>query len=161
MTGIRETKLQQRGYDLTLAASPKAKYVSLKRVGNLLYSSGALPFEGDTLCSPGKVPASVNTETATKMAALATVNILRNIVREYGSLSIVKQVVRLGGFVNSESNFTNQHLIINGASELLLDVFEEAGTHARAAIGVAALPLNACVEIEVLFELTNSGENPC
>lgn len=133
---------------------PKAKYVLLKRAGNLLYSSGALPLDGDKHCSPGKVPTDVPLETAAQMAALCAANILRAVKAEYGALEKIRQVVKLNGYVNSAADFPGQHLVMNGASELLLDVLGEAGEHARAAVGVAMLPLNACVEVEILFELT-------
>jgi len=153
MLGERETRLEQLGYDLSKLVLPKAKYVLLKRTGNLLFSSGALPIDGEIHCSQGKVPTEVPTETATQMAALCVANILRAVYAEYGSLDKIKQVVKLNGFVNSASDFPNQHLVINGASELLLAIFGEQGTHSRAAVGVAMLPLNACVEVEILFEL--------
>ena len=155
MSGEREKRLEDLGYDLAKITLPKAKYVLLKRTGNLLFSSGALPMDGETLCSVGKVPVDVSTEKAAEMAALCAANILRAVYAAYGSLDKIKQVVKLNGFVNSAPDFTNQHIVMNGASELLLSVLGEEGTHARAALGVAALPLNACVEIEILFELTD------
>ncbi|MGE4350576.1 MAG: RidA family protein [Bdellovibrionales bacterium] len=155
--GQREEKLQQAGYDLDKITVPKAKYVLLKKAGNLLYSSGALPMDGDVLCSTGKVPTDVSQEKAQEMAALCVANILRAIRATYGSLDGIKQVVKLNGFVNSAADFPNQHLVMNGASELLLSVFGgAAGEHARAAVGVAMLPLNASVEVEVIFELTEA-----
>ena len=130
MSGEREARVQQLGYDLSKIALPKAKYVLLKRTGNLLYSSGALPIDGDNHCSPGKVPTDVPTDKAAQMAALCVANILRAVYAEYGSLDKIKQVVKLNGYVNSVADFPNQHLVINGASELLLSVLGEAGTHA-------------------------------
>jgi enamine deaminase RidA (YjgF/YER057c/UK114 family) len=153
MGGEREKKLRDLGYDPDKIAPPKAKYVLLKRVGNLLFSSGALPADGGTLCSPGKVPTDVSVETAAKMAALAAVNVLRAVKREVGTLDKIKQVVKVTGFVNSAPDFPGQHLVVNGASELLADVLGEAGVHSRSAVGVAMLPLNACVEIEIVFEI--------
>ena len=155
MSGEREARLQQLGYDLSKVASPKAKYALLKRTGNLLFSSGALPLDGENHCSPGKVPTEVSAETAAQMAALCAANILRAVYAEYGSLDKIKQVVKVNGYVNSAADFPNQHLVINGASEVLLAVLGEPGTHSRAAVGVAMLPLNACVEVEILFELSD------
>jgi enamine deaminase RidA (YjgF/YER057c/UK114 family) len=152
----REKKLQELGYALENITTPRAKYVLLKQAGNLLYSSGMLPMEGETLTSPGKVPSTVPLETAKKCAALCVANILRAVHRDYGSLDMIKQAVKLTGFVNSEPTFTEQHLILNSASELLLEVFDKDGEHARSALGVAALPLNSCVEVEIIFELNDA-----
>ncbi len=152
MIGEREKKLESLGYDLAKVSAPKAKYVLLKRAGTLLFSSGALPVDGETLCFPGKVPIDVPMEAAKQMAALCVANILRAVAKEYG-LDKIKQVVKLTGFVNSAPDFPSQHLVVNGASELLVEVLGEAGLHSRSALGVAMVPLNACVEVEVVFEL--------
>ncbi|MDD4615781.1 MAG: RidA family protein [Alphaproteobacteria bacterium] len=156
MSGEREEKLKSLGYDLAKISTPKAKYVLSKRAGNLLFSSGALPVDGENLCHPGKVPSEVPLETARQMAALCAANILRAVAKDYG-LDRIKQAVKLTGFVNSDSDFPNQHLVVNGASELLVDVLGEAGVHARSALGVAMVPLNACVEVEIVFELDTAA----
>jgi len=154
MNTSREKKLEALGYELKKIQHPKAKYELLTETGNLLFSSGALPFDGDTLCFPGKVPSVVPFEKAKEMAALCAANIIRAVYAKYGSLDVVSKVVKMNGYVNSDSNFTEQHLVMNGASQLLIDVFGESGRHSRSALGVNMIPLNACVEVDIVFELT-------
>ncbi len=153
MTDEREKRLQAAGYDLGDLAQPKANYVLMKRVGSLLYSAGFLPMDKGELIGKGKVPRDVPPEKASAMAALCAANILNAARAELGSLAAIKQVVKLNGFVNSSSDFDAQHIVMNGASDLMAQVLGEAGRHARAALGVAALPLDACVEVEAVFEI--------
>lgn len=152
--GLRDDKLKACGFDLIAPGKPKALYKLLNRSGSLCFTSGTIPLENDKPINTGKVPSAVTVETAALMARLCMANIFRAIYGEYGSLDAIAKAVKLTGYVNTDTDFHNQHLIINGASQLLLDVLgEEAGAHSRAALGVAMLPLNSCVEIEAVFEM--------
>jgi enamine deaminase RidA (YjgF/YER057c/UK114 family) len=104
----------------------------------------------------GKVPTEVSVEDATKAAALCAANVLRAVRKHVGSLDRISRVVRITGYVNSEPSFTEQHFVINGASQLVRDVFGDDGRHARTAIGVAQLPLGAAVEVEMILRLNPS-----
>ncbi len=122
--------------------------------GTTAYVSGCVPFDGDkNLVSKGKVPSQVSLEEARNAAALCAANVLRLLHQELGTLERIERALKLTGFVNSDPDFMEQHLVINGASQLLLDVLGEAGWHARSAVGMAALPLGASVEVEAIFKL--------
>ena len=127
---------------------------ALAIVGNILYASGQVPFDGPDLTSIGKVPSEVGVEEATKAAALCAANVLRAVRRKIGSLDRIQRVVRITGYVNAEPDFTDCHLVINGASQLVRDVFGEAGRHARTALSLAQLPLGVSVEVEMILELS-------
>ncbi len=127
---------------------------ALAIVGNILYASGQVPFDGPDLTSIGKVPSEVGVEEATKAAALCAANVLRAVRRKIGSLDRIERVVRITGYVNAEPDFTDCHLVINGASQLVRDVFGEAGRHARTALSLAQLPLGVSVEVEMILELS-------
>jgi enamine deaminase RidA (YjgF/YER057c/UK114 family) len=103
--------------------------------------------------SVGKVPSQVSLTDATKAAALCAANVLRAVQQHLGSLDRVERVVRITGYVNSDPDFTDQHLVINGASQLVRDVFGEMGRHARTALGMAQLPLGSSTEVEMIFKL--------
>jgi enamine deaminase RidA (YjgF/YER057c/UK114 family) len=119
----------------------------------IIYASGQVPFNGSQLTCVGKVPSQVSIADASAAAALCAANVLRCVRREIGSLSKLERVLRITGYVNSDPEFTDQHLIINGASQLVRDVFGEAGRHARTALGMVQLPLGAAVEIEMILKL--------
>ena len=149
----REAKLVSLGYPLE-QTTPEGKLVdALAVVGNIVYASGQVPFAGDLLVSKGKVPSQVSREDATRAAALCAANVLRSVRRHLGSLDAIERVVRITGYVNSDADFTEQHLIINGASQLVRDVFGDAGRHARTALGMEQLPLGASVEVEMILQL--------
>lgn len=149
-----DQKLESLGYSLAKTLSRGAIYQPVVVDGRTAYVSGCVPFDGDkNLVSKGKVPSQVSLEQAAKAAALCAANVLRLIRQEVGSLERVDRILKLTGFVNSDPEFTEQHLVINGASQLMLDVFGEAGWHARSAIGMAALPLGASVEVEAIIRL--------
>ncbi|PWT98391.1 MAG: hypothetical protein C5B53_06755 [Candidatus Melainabacteria bacterium] len=149
----RDVKLQELGYSLAIESTPGANYLPAVQVGGLLFTAGCVPFvQGNELKWPGKIPNEVPLEIARQAAALAAANTLRAAYNLLGTLDRIKRVVRVCGYVNSSAGFTQQPLIVNSASELYIAVFGELGRHARTAIGVAELPLNACVEIEALFE---------
>lgn len=149
-----DQKLESLGYPLDRKLSPGAIYKTIVVDGTTAYVSGCLPFDGDkNLVSQGKVPSQVSLEEARKAAALCAANILRLVRQEVGSLQRVQRVLKVTGFVNSEDHFIEQHLVINGASQLFVDVLGEAGWHARSAVGMAQLPLGASVEIEAILKL--------
>ena len=106
--------------------------------------------------SKGKVPSQVSLEDARKAASLCAANVLRLVRQELGSLDRVERMLRVTGYVNSDGDFTNQHLVINGASQLFVDVFGEQGWHARSAVGMAQLPLGASVEVEAILKMRST-----
>ena len=150
-----EAKLKELGLALPQVIKPLASYIPATIVSNLLITSGTLPFRDGKIVFLGKAGSSENTievgYEASKLAALNSLSVVKDIL---GNLSKVKKVVKLTGYVNSSSGFTDQPKIINGASDLLVSVFGEAGRHARTAIGVSELPLNALVEIEFIYEVS-------
>jgi enamine deaminase RidA (YjgF/YER057c/UK114 family) len=133
-------------------AAPVAAYVPAVRTGSLVYTSGQLPFAGGELAATGKVGAEVSPEEAKRHARTCVLNALAAVDAFTGVEEIVR-VVKVVGFVASAEGFTGQPAVINGASELLGEIFGEAGTHARSAVGVAELPLGAPVEIELIVEV--------
>ena len=150
----RDRKLEALGYPLDRNLSPGAIYRPVVVDGTTAYVSGCVPFDGDkNLVSRGKVPSQVSLEDARKAAALCAANVLRLVRQEVGTLGAVERVLRVTGYVNSDPDFTEQHLVINGASQLMLDVFGEDGWHARSALGMAQLPLGSSVEVEAIFRL--------
>ena len=149
-----DEKLESLGYSLAKTLTRGAIYRPVVIDGTTAYVSGCVPFDGDkNLVSKGKVISQVSLEEAQKAAALCAANVLRLIRQEVGTLTRVERILKVVGFVNSDPEFTEQHLVINGASQLLVDVFGEAGWHARSAVGMAALPLGASVEVEAVVKL--------
>ena len=149
----REKKLEELGYAID-RITPEGKLVdAVAVVGRTIYASGQVPFDGDQLVSKGKVPSQISAADATRAAALFAANVLRAVRRHVGSLDAIERVVRITGYVNSDPDFTDQHLIINGASELVRAVFGDAGRHARTALGMAQLPLGSSVEVEMILQL--------
>lgn len=151
-------RLQALGITLPDAPAPVAAYVPARRVGNLLFVSGQIPILDGGLMAKGRVPDQVSPERATECARQCALNGLAVARTAVGSLDAIKSVVRVGCFVASEPGFGGQPAIANGASELLVDVFGDAGRHARAAVGSVALPLNVPVEIEFIFELDPNAD---
>jgi enamine deaminase RidA (YjgF/YER057c/UK114 family) len=134
--------------------SPEGTIVDALAIeGSIIYASGQVPFDGSRLTCVGKVPTDVSVEQAQRAAALCAANVLRVVRNALGSLDRIDRVVRVTGYVNSAPDFIEQHLVINGASELLLEVFGEAGRHARTALGMAQLPLGAAVEVEMILAI--------
>lgn len=146
-------RLAELGLDLPPVAAPVAAYVPTVRTGNLVYTSGQLPFVAGVLPATGKVGVEVAAAEATQFARIAVLNALAAVAAEVGSLDRIVRIVKLVGFVASSPEFTGQPGVINGASELLGDIFGDAGKHARSAVGVAVLPLDAPVEIELIVEV--------
>jgi len=151
--GIREQRLEGLGYPLDKTIKPAAMYDLLAVDGQTVYASGSIPLDGATLVSIGKVPTDVSVEEAQAAAALCVANIFRAVRSQIGELALIERVIRLSGFVNSGPGFTDQHIVINGASQLCVDVLDDSGRHARSAVGVYQLPLNASVEVEMIIKL--------
>lgn len=152
----REQILENLGFPLDRLPPPAAIYRPVVVQGRTAYVSGCLPVDGPGRpVSLGKVGASVSLEEAQRAAALCAANVLRLLRIELGSLDRIERVIRLGGYVCSAEGFTSQHLVLNGASQLMLDVLGEAGAHTRAALGVAELPLGSSVEVDAIVALTD------
>jgi enamine deaminase RidA (YjgF/YER057c/UK114 family) len=147
-----EAKLAELGLELPAVAAPLAAYVPAVRTGSYIYTSGQLPFVGGALGVTGLVGAEVSAEDAKEQARIAALNALAA-VGSLVSLDDVVRVVKAVGYVASAPGFTGQPGVINGASELFGAVFGDAGKHARSAVGVAVLPLNAPVEVELIVEV--------
>ncbi len=155
MAGTIDQRLEQLGIALPQAAAAVANYVPVAESGNLMFVSGQLPMEDGKLAWPGRVGEALDLEEGQQAARLCAVNILAQLRSALdGDLDRVRRVVRLGGFVASAEDFTGQPQVVNGASDLMVEVFGDAGRHARAAVGVNVLPLGAAVEIEGLFEVS-------
>lgn len=132
---------------------PVAAYIPAKKTGNLIFTAGQLPFVNGELISLGLLGQDVEIDEANKAARICTLNALAAIKGVIGDLDRIKQIVRVVGYVASVPTFTQQPAVVNGASELLLEIFGDNGKHARSAVGMAVLPLNASVEIELTVEV--------
>jgi enamine deaminase RidA (YjgF/YER057c/UK114 family) len=145
-------RLNELGLALPPVVPPVAAYVPAVITGNLVYTSGQLPMVGGVLPAVGKVGAEVGADEAQEYARICALNALAAADSVIGSLDRVTRVVKVTGFVASAPDFTGQPGVINGASQLLGEVFGDAGKHARSAVGVAVLPLNSPVEVELVLE---------
>lgn len=146
-------RLAELGIELPEVAAPVAAYVPALRSGSHVYTSGQLPFVEGALAAIGKVGAEVSPEEAKRHARTAALNAIAAVDSVVGLESIVR-IVKVVGFVASAEGFTGQPAVINGASELLGEIFGDAGAHARSAVGVAELPLGAPVEVELIVEVS-------
>ena len=147
-----DERLAELGLTIPAVVTPVAAYVPAVITGNLVYTSGQLPFIDGILPATGKVGAAVDPEAAKRLARTCVLNGLAAAHSVIGSLDRITRVVKVVGFVSSAPSFTGQPGVINGASELLGEIFGEAGAHARSAVGVAVLPLDSPVEVEFVFE---------
>jgi enamine deaminase RidA (YjgF/YER057c/UK114 family) len=152
VTGPAE-RLAALGLTLPAVAAPVAAYVPAVRTGGFVYTSGQLPTVDGKLLAVGKVGAEVSASDAAGLARTCALNALAAAASAAGGLAAIGRIVKVTGFVASAAGFTGQPQVVNGASELLLEVFGEDGRHARSAVGVAELPLNAPVEVELIAEL--------
>jgi enamine deaminase RidA (YjgF/YER057c/UK114 family) len=150
-----EQRLAELGLTLPEVAKPVAAYVPAVRSGAYVYTSGQLPMVNGALAATGKVGAEVDPDRAKELAATCALNALAAVKAEVGDLARVRRVVKVVGFVASAPDFTGQPGVINGASDLLGQVFGDAGVHARSAVGVAVLPLDAPVEVELIVEVAD------
>ncbi|MFC8290104.1 RidA family protein [Streptomyces sp. NPDC057242] len=156
MSGAVEAKLAELGLTLPEVVPPLATYQPAVQSGVYVHTSGQLPMVAGKLPVTGKVGAEVTAEEAKQLAATCALNALAAVKSVAGDLDRVKRVVKVVGFVASAADFTGQPGVVNGASELLGAVLGEKGVHARSAVGVAVLPLDAPVEIEIQVELTEA-----
>ena len=147
-------RLEKRGITLPVAAAPAANYVPYAQTGNQLFISGQLPMENGKLAQTGQLGAGVTTQEGQRAAELCAINILAQASAALGGdLSRIVRFVRINCLVSSTPDFYEQHLVANGASNLLADILGEAGKHTRVAYGTASLPLNASVEIDAILEV--------
>lgn len=144
-------KLASLHITLPPVSGPFGAYVPVKRVGNLIYVAGQLPMKDGKLLAAGQVPSRCSVEQAKLAARQCVINALGAIQSVEGSITQLTGVLRVGAFVSSDTSFTQQPQVANGASELLLDLFGDPGKHVRAAVGVNTLPLDASVEVEFIF----------
>ena len=149
-----EQRLAELGLTLPEVVAPLAAYLPTVRTGDLVYTSGQVPMVDGKLPVTGKLGAGIEVEEGKAQARVCALNVLAVLKAELGDLSKVKRIVKVVAFVASAPDFTGQPQVANGASELLAEVFGDAGRHARSAVGVASLPLNAPVEVEVIAEVS-------
>lgn len=149
-----EARLKELGIELPAPPKPVATYVPAVQAGNLLFLSGVIPFRDGKLTIEGKLGKELTVEQGYEAARIALLNALSIVRSEIGSLDRVKKIVRLVGHVASAEGFVQQPAVINGASDLLVSIFDEAGRHARVAIGAAQLPLNSPVELELIVQVS-------
>lgn len=149
-----EKRIEELGITLPESSEPKAMYIPVKQVGNLLFVSGQLPSKLDgSLLYTGKLGQDLTLEQGQECARACIINMLAAVKYYLKDLDKIKNVVKLQAFVASKTGFDQQHLVTNGASELLFDIFGDIGKHARTAVGINQLPMNAPVEIEAIFEI--------
>ena len=153
MTEVR-AKLAELGLTLPIAAKPVAAYVPAVRTGNIVFTAGQLPMSEGALVATGKVGANISVEDAKQLAQLCAINALAA-VETVVSVNQIVRVIRVVGYVNGAPGFNSHPAVINGASELFLNIWGEAGKHARSAIGVAELPFDAPVEVELTVEVAD------
>lgn len=151
--GAVEDRLAEAGLSVPEVAKPVAVYVPAVRSGQHVYTSGQLPLGAGELLATGKVGGEVDTDTAYACARQCALNAIAAVKAEVGDLDQVKRVVKVTAYVASVPDFTGQPAVANGASELLGTAFGDAGVHARAAVGVAALPMDAPVEVDIVVEI--------
>jgi enamine deaminase RidA (YjgF/YER057c/UK114 family) len=155
MSETPEARLAALGLALPPAPAPLAAYVPAVRTGSCVYTAGQLPMVDGKLLMTGKVGAEVTAAEAAALARTAALNALAAVTSVTGNLSAVVRVVKVTGFVASDPGFTSQPQVLNGASELLLEVFGEVGRHARSAVGTAVLPFDSPVEVELIVEVSD------
>ena len=148
-----EERLESLGLSVPEVATPVAAYIPALRTGNYVFTSGQLPMRDGQLTTTGKVGGDVSPEEAVECARVCALNAIAAVRSVIGDLSQVKRIVKVVAFVASTPDFTGQPGVANGASELFGDVFGEAGQHARSAVGVPVLPLDAPVEVELIVEV--------
>ncbi|MEK9594917.1 MAG: RidA family protein [Rhodospirillaceae bacterium] len=154
MAGKIEARLQALSIDLPEAASPAANYIPYVITGNLIFVSGQLPFMNGALLGVGKVGRDLNVEEAREIARICGLNLIAQARAACGGdLDLIARVVKVGGFVNAVEDFDQHPEIINGCSDLMVEVFEDKGRHSRFAVGAGSLPRGVSVEIEAIFEL--------
>ncbi len=154
MAGKIDARLAELGITLPAAPKPAAAYIPAVRSGNLIFVSGQVPFDNGTLAFIGKVGVEYSIEEGQQCARLCALNAL-SVVKDMldGDLDRVTRIVKLGGFVNCPADFEQHPAVINGASNLMAEIFDDKGAHARFAIGAGSLPFNVAVEVEAIVEV--------
>jgi enamine deaminase RidA (YjgF/YER057c/UK114 family) len=153
MAGKFETRIAELGIVLPDAAAPAANYVPAVISGSLLFISGQLPFKDGQLAYLGRLGDTLSGEDGYQAARLCGINLVAQIKAAVGALDRVRRIVRLGGYVSCTADFTDQPKVVNGASDLFVEIFGEAGRHARFAVGCPSLPRGVAVEVEAIVEL--------
>lgn len=153
MTDTIEKRLAEMGVTIPAAAAPAANYVPFMQSGNLLLTAGQLPLKDGKLAVSGLLGRDVDVAAGKEAAKYCAINILAQVKAALGSLDRIGKLVKITVFVASDAGFTEQHLVANGASDFLAEALGDKGKHARSAVGVASLPLNASVEIEAIVEV--------
>lgn len=150
-----DEKLKSLGITLPVPPKPAGSYIPVVISGNLAFVSGQIPMQDGKVAFTGKVPSDRTLEDAQSAARICAINILAQLKASLGSLDKISKIVRVSGFVNSASDFTDHPKIINAASDLFFEIFGEKGKHSRIAVGVSSLPLNSTVEIDMIVEFTS------
>ena len=149
-----EEKLKELGIDIPTPPSPAGSYIPVVTTGNLAFVSGQIPMKEGKVIFEGKVPENQSVDSAREAAKICIINGLAQLKVNLGSLDKITKFVRISGFVNSNPNFAEQPKIINAASDLLVEIFGDMAKHSRIAVGVASLPLNSTVEIDMIVEFS-------
>ena len=150
-----EEKLNELSINLPTPPSPAGSYIPVVTTGNLAFVSGQIPMKNGKVIFEGKVPEKQSLDSAREAAKICIINGLAQLKANLGSLDRITKFVRISGFVNSDSNFVEQPKVINAASDLLVEIFGDKGKHSRIAVGVASLPLNSTVEIDMVVEFSS------
>ena len=154
MAGTVEQRLTEMGVKLPKPAAPAANYIPFVTTGKIVFVSGQLTILNGKLMYLGKVGDTLSTDDGYKAAQICAINLIAQVKEAcFGDLDRVLQVVKLGGFVNCTPDFTDQPMVINGASDLIAEAFGDAGKHARFAVGASSLPLGVAVEVDGIFEI--------
>lgn len=153
MSSEIDTRLAAMGIDIPNSAAPAANYVSWTRDGNILFISGQLPFKDGAVVATGHLGKDVTVEQGAEAAKWCAINILAQVKAAMGSLDKIDQVLKLGAFVAATPDFTQHPVVVNGASDFMVAILGDKGRHARAAVGMASLPLGAAVEIEAIIRV--------
>ena len=156
MVGVIEKRAESLGISIPEVPEPKASYIPTRRLGNLVFTSGMGPIKDGVRCYLGRVGEEISLDDAYRAARLAAANCLAAIKQEISELDMVRSIVKVNGYVRSAPGFDQQHKVLNGASDLLEQLFAERGKHARSAIGVSELPFGISVELEMIVEVANS-----
>ena len=157
MSTSPETRLEELGIDLPETPAPAGAYVPATRAGNLVFTAGQLPLETGELTLRGKVGDTVGVDEAREAARLCAMNALAAASTQTGGVAGISRIIKVTGFVASAPGFNEQPQVLNGASEFLGEIFGDAGLHARSAVGVAELPMDAPVEVELVVETTQDA----
>ena len=150
-----EGRLKELSIEIPTPPNPAGSYIPITTTGNLAFVSGQIPMKNGKVIFEGKVPEKQSLDSAREAAKICIINGLAQLKANLGSLDRITKFVRISGFVNSDSNFAEQPKVINAASDLLVEIFGDKGKHSRIAVGVASLPLNSTVEIDMVVEFSS------